>query len=209
MKTYGGASPAERKARRRAALCEAALDLLAEGGWERVTVRGVCARARLNDRYFYESFRDPAALLLAVREQVTRQAFAAVDHAIADTKPDPDIRVRAVIVALVGFFTEDPRRGHLLIQSQATEELRQARQTSIRAMARVVADQSAAMLGTQAPPAQDRELAALTLVHGTLELFASWLRGELDITREHLADFLVAMVRTTEDLAAALRRQQG
>lgn len=209
MKTYGGASPGERKAKRRTALCEAALDLLADGGWERVTVRGVCAAAKLNDRYFYESFRDPAALLLAVREQVTVQAFAVVEQAIADTKPDADVRVRAVIEALVGFFTEDPRRGHVLVQSQATEELRAARQTSIRAMARVVADQGAAMLGAQAPPEQDRELAALTLVHGTLELFASWLRGELDITREHLVDFLVAMVRTTEDLAAALRRQRG
>ncbi len=208
MKTYGGASPDERKAKRRAALCEAALDLLADGGWERVTVRGVCARAKLNDRYFYESFRDPAALLLAVREQVTAHAFAVVDKAIADTEPDPDVRVRAVIVALVDFFTEDKRRGHVLIQSQATEQLRAARQTSVRAMARLVADQSAAMLGAQAPPEQDRELAALTLVHGTLELFASWLRGELDITREHLVDFLVAMVRTTEDLAAALRRQR-
>lgn len=209
MKTYGGASPAERTARRRAALCEAALDLLAEGGWERVTVRGVCTRAKLNDRYFYESFRDPASLLLAVREQVTAQAFAAVGAAIAATAPDPEVRVRAVVEALVGFFTADPRRGHVLVQSQATEELRAARQVSIRAMARLVADQGVAMLGAQAPPERDRELAALTLVHGTLELFASWLRGELDITREHLVDFLVAMVRTTEDLAAALRRQRG
>lgn len=209
MKTYGGATPAERTARRRAALCEAALDLLAEGGQERVTVRGVCSRAKLNDRYFYENFRDPKALLLTVREQVTEQAFAVVGTAIADTGPDPDVRVRAVVEALVGFFTEDPRRGHLLVQSQATEELRNARQASIRAMARLVADQSVTMLGAKAPPEQDRELAALTLVHGTLELFATWLRGELDVTREHLVDFLVAMVRTTEDLAAALRRQRG
>jgi AcrR family transcriptional regulator len=208
MKTYGGASPAERTAKRRAALCEAALDLLAEGGWERVTVRGVCVRAKLNDRYFHESFRDPESLLLTVREQVTAQAFAVVGTAIADTEPDPEVRVRAVIEALVGFFTEDPRRGHVLVQSQATEELRKARQASIRAMARLVADQGAAMLGAQAPPEQDRELAALTLVHGTLELFASWLRGELDVTREHLVDFLVAMVHTTEELAAALRRQR-
>lgn len=208
MKTYGGATPAERTAKRRAALCEAALDLLAEGGWERVTVRGVCARARLNDRYFYESFRDPASVLLAVHGRVTAQAFAVIGEAIAETAPDPDVRVRAVVEALVGFFTEDPRRGHVLVQSQATEELRRARQDSVRAMARVVADQSATMLGDQAPPARDRELAALTLVHGTLELFASWLRGELDVTRAHLVDFLVAMVRTTEDLAAALRRQQ-
>lgn len=200
MRTYGGATPDERRAKRRTALCEAALDLLAEGGWERVTVRGVCSRARLNDRYFYESFRDPEALLLAVREQVTADAFETITETIENTEPDPDVRIRALVVAIIDFFTTDPRRGHLLLQSQATEELRRARQATVRVMARIVVEQGVVMLGDAAPPERDRELAALTLVHGTLELFASWLRGELDVTREHLTDFLVAMVRTTGDL---------
>jgi AcrR family transcriptional regulator len=202
MRTYGGATPEERRIRRRAALYEAALDLLAEGGWERVTVRGVCSRARLNDRYFYESFRDPEALLLAVREQVTADAFTTITEAIKNTEPDPDVRIRAIVVAVIDFFTTDPRRGHLLLQSQATEELRRARQATVRVMARLVVEQGVVMLGDHASPSHstDRELAALTLVHGTLELFASWLRGELDVTREHLTDFLVAMVRTTGEL---------
>jgi AcrR family transcriptional regulator len=200
MRTYGGATPEERKAKRRAALCAAALDLLADGGWEKVTVRGVCAAARLNDRYFYESFRDPEALLLAVREEVTTEAFATVHRAIAGTEPDPDVRIRAVVEAIISFFTDDPRRGHLLVQSQATDELRRARQVTLRVMARLVAEQGVVMLGDQAPPERDRELAALTLVHGTLEVFAMWLRGELTVTRAHLTDFLVAMVRTTGDL---------
>jgi len=204
MRTYGGATPEQRQAKRRAALFEAALDLLADGGWERVTVRGVCAAAKLNDRYFYESFRDPEALLLAVRERVTAEAFAAIAAAIADTAPDPDVRVRAIVVALIDFFTDDPRRGHLLVQSQATEALRRARHQTIRAMATLVADQGVVLLGDQAPPEPDNELAALTLVHGTLELFASWLRGELDVGRAHLTDFLVAMVRTTGDLSRRL-----
>jgi AcrR family transcriptional regulator len=208
MRTYGGATPGERAAKRRAALREAALDLLAEGGWERVTVRGVCTRARLNDRYFYESFRDPEALLLAVRKQVTAEAFAAVTDAIANTEPDPDVRVRAIVVAVIDFFTGDPRRGHLLLQSQATDELRRARQATVRVMARLVVEQGVVMLGDRLPPERDRELAALTLVHGTLELFASWLRGELDVTREHLTDFLVAMVRTTGDLRQAATPSQ-
>lgn len=204
MRTYGGATPEERQVKRRAALFEAALDLLADGGWEKVTVRGVCAAARLNDRYFYESFRDPEALLLAVREDVTAQVFATLQQAIDGTEPDPDVRTRAVVVALVGFFTDDPRRGHLLVQSQATAELRRARQANVKIMARLVADQSVVLLGDQAAPAPDRELAALALVHGTLEVFASWLRGELDVTRDHLVDFLVAIVRTTGDLANRL-----
>ena len=103
-------------------------------------------------------------------------------------------------MAVIDFFTTDPRRGHLLLQSQATEELRRARQATVRVMARIVVEQGVVMLGDHAPPERDRELAALTLVHGTLELFASWLRGDLDVTREHLTDFLVAMVRTTGEL---------
>jgi AcrR family transcriptional regulator len=200
MRTYGGATPAERTAKRRAALREAALDLLAEGGWERVTVRGVCTRARLNDRYFYESFRDPEALLRAVGEQVTAEAFATIAETIGNTEPDPDVRTRAIVVAIIDFFTTDPRRGQLLLQSQATDELRQARQATVRVMARIVVEQGVVMLGAAAPPERDRKLAALTLVHGTLELFASWLRGELDVTRDHLTDFFVAMVRATGDL---------
>jgi AcrR family transcriptional regulator len=200
MRTYGGATPAERTAKRRAALCEAALDLLAEGGWERVTVRGVCTRARLNDRYFYESFRDPETLLRAVGEQVTAEAFATIAETIGNTEPDPDVRTRAIVVAIIDFFTTDPRRGQLLLQSQATDELRQARQATVRVMARIVVEQGVVMLGAAAPPERDRKLAALTLVHGTLELFASWLRGELDVTRDRLTDFFVAMVRATGDL---------
>jgi hypothetical protein len=67
-------------------------------------------------------------------------------------------------------------------------------------MARIVVEQGVVMLGAAAPPERDRELAALTLVHGTLELFASWLRGEVAVTHEHLTDFFVAMVRATGDL---------
>ena len=46
-----------KRGRTRQALMDAALDLVATDGVAAVTVRGVCAQARLNDRYFYESFR--------------------------------------------------------------------------------------------------------------------------------------------------------
>ena len=55
-RSYGGITAGERRATRRGALIEAALDLFAEGGVRAVSKRAVCARARLNDRYFYEHF---------------------------------------------------------------------------------------------------------------------------------------------------------
>ncbi len=204
-RTYAGETGDERRARRRAALMDAALDLVADGGWERVTVRAVCGRARLNDRYFYESFADRDALLLATRDGIATAALRAFRQAIGDTSADK--RVRAVVEAVIDFFVDDPRRGHLMFNPH--EALRGRRREMVTLLAGIVADQATEILGDRAAPRQDRELGALTLVSGTMDVFASWLRGELDVTREHLADFLVAMVNTTGELSAALRRERG
>jgi AcrR family transcriptional regulator len=202
QRSYGGETGAVRAARRRAALTEAALDLVADGGWERVTVRAVCARARLNDRYFYESFADRDALLLAARDAIAADALRTLRRTIELTTPEK--RVRGVVDAVIDFFTEDPRRGHIMFAPHPA--LRERRQEMLRTLSRIVADQATELLGDHAAPQPDRELGALTLVSGTMEVFAGWLRGEVDVTREHLADFLVAMVDATGGLAAALHR---
>jgi AcrR family transcriptional regulator len=205
QRTYRGATGAQRQARRRAALTEAALDLVADLGWERVTVRAVCGQARLNDRYFYESFADRDALLLATRDGIAAEALRVLRRAIEATGSEE--RVRAVVEAVIDFFTSDPRRGHLMFAPH--EALLGRRREMLRMLTRIVADQAAEMLGDHAAAGPDRELGALTLVSGTMEVFVSWLRGELDVTREHLADFLVAMVNTTGDLSTALRRERA
>ncbi|HEV7646599.1 MAG TPA: TetR/AcrR family transcriptional regulator [Actinophytocola sp.] len=199
-RTYAGETGAERARRRRRALQEAALDLVAGGGWDRVTVRAVCGRARLNDRYFHESFADRDALLLATRDGIAADALRTLRRAIAATTPEE--RIRGVVEAVIDFFTADPRRGHLLFDPHPA--LRGRRAEMLRTLSRIVADQAGELLADAAPD-KDRELGALTLVSGTMEVFASWLRGEVDVTRDHLADFLVAMVNTTGDLATALR----
>jgi AcrR family transcriptional regulator len=204
-RTYGGRTGDERREERRKALQQAALDLVADGGWDRVTVRAVCAGARLNDRYFYESYPDRDALLLATRDAVAVEALHTLHRAIADTPPDE--RVRAVVEAVIDFFTADPRRGRLMFDPhEATQD---RRGEMVRTLAGIVADQATEILGARAAPPKDRELGALTLVNGTLEVFAGWLRGEVDVTRDHLADFLVAMVNTTGDLSAALKKERG
>lgn len=204
-RTYAGETGDERTRRRRAALMDAALDLVAADGWERVTVRGVCAATRLNDRYFYESFADRDALLLATWDATAAGALTALRATIRDTSPDK--RVRAVVDAVIDFFTTDPRRGALMFEPHPA--LRGRRQDMLRMVSAIVADQATEILGDRAAPAKDRELGALTLVSGTMEVFAGWLRGEVDVSRDHLADFLVAMVNTTGDLAAALAAERG
>ncbi len=193
-RTYGGATSGERRSKRHAALLEAALDIVADTGVGGLTVRGVCASARLNDRYFYENFSSTDELLLAMFDDQVTRASAAMLVAITESAPDPVVRARAAIGSGLAFLAEDARRGRLLIESQATDGLRARRRELVKALAQVMADQGRALLAGQEALDPDLDLAALVLVGGGFDLVTGWLRGELDVTRAHLEDFLVAMV---------------
>ncbi len=65
MAMHRGQTADQRREQRRRQLMEAALDTVAESGVGDLRVRAISARARLNDRYFYESFADCHELLLA------------------------------------------------------------------------------------------------------------------------------------------------
>jgi AcrR family transcriptional regulator len=204
---YRGASAIERRELRRAALLDAAFDVLAAEGWERVTVRAVCGRAKLNDRYFYENFRDRDELVLAVLDDVVTQGLQVAATALDSAPKDIRARSRAIVEAGLGFLVDDPRRGRLLVESQATEGLRQRRQYLVRLLATLAADQGRQLLGEHTPSDRDLELSTLVLVSGGLELATMWLRGDLDVSREHLADFVVALLLTNADIATALERE--
>src|SRR5688572_26077942 len=94
-RSYGGVAAPERSARRRAALIDAALDVLTKSGASAVTKKAVCAQARLNDRYFYEHFTDRAALLRAVAETVTGQGLEAIITATMEAPPGIRAQVNA------------------------------------------------------------------------------------------------------------------
>lgn len=193
-RTYGGATESERRARRQSLLTDAALDLVAAGGVAGVTVRGVCAAARLNDRYFYESFRSVDELLLAMFDEQIARASEELLTAIAASPAEPVVRARAVLGSGLRFLEDDPRRGRLLIESQVTDALRDRRRDLIKMLAQIMADQGRVLLAGQQALGPDLDLAALTLVAGGFEVVTLWLRGELAVDRDHLEDFLVAMV---------------
>lgn len=207
LRTYGGATADERQARRRAELMEAAFDLLGTEGWERTTVRAVCSRAGLNDRYFYESFADRNALLLAVYDATVAQGVQAIADTIQDTPSDVRTRTRAAIKAGLAFLVDDPRRGRVaLIEAQASEVLRERARLTTQLLTTMVAEQAHELLPVVASDT-DIELGARSVVGGGLELVSTWLRGELPITLEHLADFLIAMLLNTANIYEVLQQE--
>ncbi|HEY9558032.1 MAG TPA: TetR/AcrR family transcriptional regulator, partial [Acidimicrobiales bacterium] len=71
-----GLAPEERAAERRTLLLDAAFELLGTEGTDGTTVRAVCQAARLNPRYFYESFDDLDACIVAVYDRLVEQLGA-------------------------------------------------------------------------------------------------------------------------------------
>lgn len=208
-RSYGGKTAAQRRDERRGALLDAALSLLASGGIDAVTVRGVCTAARLNDRYFAESFADRDDLAAALLTDVAAAAVLAVTQALEGVEPRPRPMVRTTVEAGLAFLDEDPRRSAVLVESQATEGLRRARHAVVNIFAATMVAYGTELLGADAPPEKDAELAAFTLVNGVLETLRAWIQGELDVTREHFADFLVAMILTMTDISSALSRESS
>lgn len=201
---YGGVSAEERRTRRRAALIDAALDLFAESGAGAVTKRAVCAHARLNDRYFYEHFSDSDALLEALAQEFTAQGLNTIVPAALEAGPGVRAQVHAAAAAAIDFITADARRAPLLLASHTSDVLQRARLASTHQVAQVMAVMSRELLGNAVPSAEDTELAAFTLVSGTMELVAAWLRGEFPTDREHLVDVITAMLLAATDLSANL-----
>ncbi|MFP5431308.1 MAG: TetR/AcrR family transcriptional regulator, partial [Gammaproteobacteria bacterium] len=86
-RTYGGESPEERMARRRACFIAAGRVLFSQIGYRKTTMRTLCAEAGLTDRYFYESFGSIEDLLVAVYEELMAEMQARIMAALQAAGP--------------------------------------------------------------------------------------------------------------------------
>ena len=184
---WNGLSTEERQRERRNLLIEAAYELLANEGMAGTTVRAVCAQARLNPRYFYESFTDLDELLVAVYDDVFRQLQRRSAAAVNAAEDDASA-MRASVEATVRFIEEDRRRGRILYSEALGNEalnLRRVR-TGAALVEMVLQDNSRRDVG-----AQDEHigrLGAAVLVGGFSELLVAWIGGRIDLTAEQLID---------------------
>jgi len=184
---WNGLSTEERQRERRNLLIEAAFELLANEGMSGTTVRAVCAHARLNPRYFYESFTDLDELLVAVYDDVFRQLKRRSADAV-NAAEDDAAAMRASVAATVHFIAEDPRRGRILYSEALGNEALNLRRVRAGAdlVELVLQDNSRRDVGAQ--DERIGRLGAAVLVGGFSELLVAWIGGRLDLTAEELID---------------------
>jgi AcrR family transcriptional regulator len=157
---------------------DAAFTLLGTAGWSGTSVRAVCKQAELNPRYFYESFDDLDALVVAVYDRVIEEMAASILAAISAAPDAPADQLRAIVAATVAFMDDDRRRARIVyVEALGNEALNRRRiETGHEIVAFV---QSFGRASAVAAP---------ILVGGFSELLVSWLDGRLPISREQLVD---------------------
>jgi len=114
-RAYRGASPHQRVEQRRARLVDAGVDVFGTIGYRAATIEHICARAGLSKRYFYESFPDSEALLLACYERCCNEFHDALVIAVSEAPETIEARLRAALCGYFGAIDADQRGARITL----------------------------------------------------------------------------------------------
>jgi AcrR family transcriptional regulator len=207
---YRGVEAAERLAARRGRLLAAGLDLLgAEKDISELTVRGICERAGLAVRYFYESFTDKDEFVGGVFDWAVADLAATTQAAVAAVPAHE--QTRAGMANIVRTIANDTRIGRLLFSTQLADPMVVRKRAESSALFAMLSGQHA--VDTLRAPANDRvKAAAHFAVGGVGQTISAWLAGDVRLEPDQLVDHLASLLdeltdpnlyRVTETAAAA------
>jgi AcrR family transcriptional regulator len=169
---------------------EAALDLVGEGGAAAVTVRSVCRKAGLTDRYFYESFATRDELLVTLFNEVSAAAYDAVTTVIDQVDGTTREKARAAVLAILALADDDPRKGRLLFREPFSEGgLIAAGLAGAPALTRLLAANFA-----PSETGHQRALHAVSLGGALTTLLATYQLGTLRVTAEELVEHCASLI---------------
>jgi AcrR family transcriptional regulator len=193
-RAYRGVPADERRAQRRLQLVETALDCLHQDGLAAISVRSVCARARLTPRYFYESFDSLDELLLAAVDSVVDEVAECALAALAAAPPVLATQVRAAIDAGYGVVATDACKATaLLVAASGHGPLRERRHKLVTDYADLIIDGLPLLSGLGLAERRTARAMALFLMGGATDVIEAVLAGRLRLSRKQLVDQLTAM----------------
>src|ERR1700742_422893 len=198
VRPYGGIEAAERLATRRNRLLSAGLDLLGaeQQDISALTVRGVCGKAGLAARYFYESFGDKDEFVSAVFDWVVADLAAAIQAAVSAVPAHE--QTRAGMANVVRTIADDARIGRLLFSTKLADAVIVRKRAESNALFAMLSGRQAG--DNLRMPANDRMKAgAHFAVGGVGQMLSAWLAGDVDLDPDRLVDQLTALLDAVSD----------
>ncbi len=114
-RVYRGESAAQRREERYQRLLDAALEIIGSEGFKAATVRAVCGRAELTQRYYYEAFDNAEDMFMALYERELQQLARALSAAVEAAPKDPPAFARAALGAVFRHLREHPQAARTLM----------------------------------------------------------------------------------------------
>jgi AcrR family transcriptional regulator len=182
---------AERAALRRARLIAAALEVYGDVGFRNATVRAICRRAQLTERYFYESFSSSEELLLEAAHALAFDTLAWMKRRRDRVGGDRDGKTEYM---LRGYFRQQfEQRAHARL---FTLEFRGISAAADAEFDRILDSFAELIVETRDPeltgPAAGDRLLRRGLVAGVLQVTTAWIEGGYE---ESLDDVVTTAVR--------------
>jgi AcrR family transcriptional regulator len=193
---YGGRTATQRRAERRQRLITAALELFGTEGYPATSIERLCARANVSTRNFYEEFASREALLIALHDQITQQAFDAVMAAVGEVIDEPtSVRLNRAIAAYIGTTSSDPRWTRIAYVevvgvSPAVERHRLAWRNRLAQL--IEAEAALAVHRGEAVP-RDYSLTAMAFIGAVNELVNHWSIHGRQVPLETIRDELTRL----------------
>jgi AcrR family transcriptional regulator len=181
---WSGVPLESRLAVRRDTLVAAGVQLLGGEGGPALTVRAVCRKAALTERYFYESFTDRDHFVRAVYDDVCTRAMTTLMSASTP---------REAVERFVALMVDDPVRGRVLLLAPTVEPVLTWSGAEWMPNFIELLQRKLSQIGD--PVLQ--KLIATSLIGALTGLFTAYLNGQLGATRQQFIDYCVDMLLST------------
>lgn len=189
-RTFKGMAPEDRQRERRERFMEAGFEAFGLRGYHSVTVREICAEAKLTERYFYESFKDREALFSAIYERQVSLLRERVDAALSRHSPDPRAMTRATLGEFFTVLRDDPRMTRVLFVDVLTisPAVEKQSRAAIHSWGRMFEQVAHLMFPRIRDSGLDPTIIALGLVGACINIAMSWVSGGFQEPVERIRD---------------------
>jgi len=205
-RAYRGLGLPERTAERRARLLAAGIQVIGQQGYAAATVKAVCAEAQLTERYFYESFSNGEALLLACYEQLIGALQQRVEAALLAPAATATQRAEAGLIAYFQYLHRPEIARILLLEVLGVSGAVDARyRAAMDAFAQVLQGLAEPMLRRSALPV-DLQLLAHGLIGSVIHMALQWYLSGYQQSEARVVATALALIDALQRLAAEDQR---
>ncbi|SES17196.1 transcriptional regulator, TetR family [Lentzea xinjiangensis] len=204
-RAYGGISPEQRRAQRRARLLRAGLALFTGTGFAATRISELCREAGVSTRTFYEEFASKEELLRELHDLINATAFAEVRSTLAALETEDLVsRVTTLLDVFVRTVTADPRAPRLnYVEAVGVNaEIERQHVRWVSTWAEFIESEALRAAAAGTAPRRSYRLTAIALVGAITGLLREWQAHEPPLA----ADEIAAEIR--EFVLAAITRPQ-